>query len=89
MEKLSNKWGYGWVKEDPRAVVGLKESERDWQGKISNPEIKRNLKLCEYVRDFLQSTTQFLFAAQIHYKGVKLTPENSAGFRFYFVTRNL
>ena len=29
------------------------------------------------------------FAAQIHSKGVKLTPENSAIFRFYFVTRNL
>ena len=31
----------------------------------------------------------FLFAAQIHYKGVKLTPEDSSIFRFYFVTRSL
>ena len=43
------------------------------QGKIPNPENQKNLKLCEYVEDFLLITTQFLFAALIHFKGVKLT----------------
>ena len=61
---------------------------RIWQGKIPNPEIQKNLKLCEYVEYFLLIKTQFLFPAQIHSKGVKLTPENSAIFRFYFATRN-
>ena len=43
------------------------------QGKIPKPEIPKILKPCEYVEDFLLITMQFLFAAQIHSKGVKLT----------------
>ena len=59
------------------------------QGKIPNLEVQKILKLCEYVGDLLLITTQFLFAAQIHSNGVKLTPENSAIFRFCVVTREL
>ena len=59
------------------------------QVKISNSEIQKSLEHCEYVGDFLRITTQFLFAVQIHSKGLELTPENSAVFRFYFITRNL
>ena len=55
----------------------------------SNPEIKKIMKLCEYVGDFLLITTQFLFAAHIHCKGVKLTPENSTVFRFWVITPEL
>ena len=56
------------------------------QGKIPNPKI---LKFCEYVGDFLLIITQFLFAAQIHSKEVKLTPENSGIFRFCVIIREL
>ena len=59
------------------------------QGNIQNPEIQKILNLCEYVGDVLLITTKFLFAAQIHSKGVKLTPENSTIFRFYVITREL
>ena len=45
------------------------------QGKIPNPENQKILKLCKYVGDFLLITTQFLFAAKIHSKGMKLIPE--------------
>ena len=59
------------------------------QGKIPNPKIQKILKLYEYVGDFLLITTQFLFAAQNHSKGVKLTPKNSAIFQFCGITREL
>ena len=59
------------------------------QGKIPNPEVQKILKRCEYVGDSILFTTQFLFAAHIHSKGVKLTPENSAIFRFCVITREL
>ena len=61
----------------------------DSRGKIPNPEIRKILKLSEYVGDFLLITTQFLFAAKIHSKGVKLTPENSPIFQFSVITREL
>ena len=60
-----------------------------WQGKIPNPEIQKILKRCEYVGDFLLITTQILFAAQIHFKGVELTAENPVIFLFFVITREL
>ena len=56
---------------------------------MPNPQFQKILILCEYVGDFLLITTQFMFAVQIHYKGVKLTPENSTISRFYYLTCNL
>ena len=50
-----------------------KYTECHLQGKIPNIEIQKILRLCEYVGDVL-ITTQFLFAAPIHSKGVKFTP---------------
>ena len=59
------------------------------QGKIPNSEIRKILKLSKYVGNFLLLTTQFLFAAQSHSKGVALTPENPVIFRFCVITREL
>ena len=58
----------------------------NWQGKIPNPKIQKILKHCQYVEYFLLITRQFLFAAQIHSKGVKSTHENSTIFRFCVIT---
>ena len=54
--------------------------------KIPNPKIQ---KICEHVGDFLLIAKQFLFAAKIHSKGVKLTPENPVILQFCVITREL
>ena len=36
------------------------------KGRSQTRKLKKHLRLCEYVGDFLLITTQFLFAAQIH-----------------------
>ena len=59
------------------------------QGRILSPEIKKFMKLCEYVGDFLLITTQFFIIVQIHSKGVELTPENPVIFQFCIITREL
>ena len=46
----------------------LELPKKDLQGNIPNPEIRKILKLCEYVGNFLLILMQFLFAAQIHSK---------------------
>ena len=69
------------LQDDPKYV--------SHRGRSRTRKFKTNLKLCVYAEDFLLITMQFLFAAQIHFKGMKLTPENLAIYRFYFVTRNL
>ena len=70
-----------WRKASDRLAREDPESE--------NSKKSETLWICRIVGDFLLITTQYLFAAQIHSKGMKLTPENSAILRFYFVTRNL
>ena len=45
-------------------------TERTNKGTSRSRKFEKILKLCEYVGNFLLISTQFLFAAQIHSKGL-------------------
>ena len=53
------------------------------------PENSKNSETLWIYREFPPDYNAIFFTAQNHTKGVKLTPEDSAIFLFYFLTRNL